>query len=179
MSPETSAWYWTLAAVMAGADVVFLLVLARVLPRSLFRGQRWPLALAVAGCWTVLWASAWWSAAWHDSYAYLFPNWVRWAGPFLYTALYVPLSFLLWQLALALRGSPVVSYCLLGGLSSLPANLILIYGFGMLERVPMMRHVSASATLVQGFTEFVLYWCIFASLSLAIRRAIERLLGRV
>ena len=179
MNPDSSAWYWTLAAILAFVDAVFLLVLSHAIARATFRTLRWPLALAVAFCWTTLWASVWWSSAWNTSYAFLFPGWVRWLGPFVYALVYVCLSFLFFRLALRLPGSPVVTYCLLGGLTSIPSNAALIYGLDMLKRVPMMREVSAAATIVQGCTEFVLYWGIFASISLLVRRTIERLLGRV
>jgi hypothetical protein len=179
MDFDSSAWYWTLAAILALVDAVFLLALARAIPRATFRGLRWPLALAVASCWSVLWASVWWSSAWHTSYGLLFPSWVRWLGPFLYAFVYVLLSFVFFRVALFLPGRPVVAYCLLGGLTSIPSNLMLIYGLDMLTRVPMMRAVSVAATMVEGCAEFVLYWCIFASISLLVRRGIERLLGRI
>jgi hypothetical protein len=176
-SQITATWYWTLAGVMGLADVVFLYALARVVPRTLFAKIRWPLALAVGACWTVLWAAIWWGSAWRESYGLLFPGWVRWLGPFLYAGISAVLSFAFWRLAMAFPGSPVVTFCLLGGLSSVPSNAWLVYRLEMLERVPLMRGVSAASTFAQGFAEFTLYWCISVSISLLFLRAILHFLA--
>jgi hypothetical protein len=169
----TSELYWTSALVAALIDVGFVVILAwRIRPHRLRQLQE---ALVVAGVifWSILWAWVLWSF-WDCCYSYVFPGWARWLIPPAYGLLFGSAGLALWWLALRLPGNPVASFCLLGGLVSLPGHLWAIYGRRMLEKVPILQGVSPSSALVFGVPEFILYWSMIMVIATLLRWGWER-----
>ncbi len=169
----TSELYWIAALVAALIDVGFVSLLAWRIQTSRFRQLKWAVTGAGVVFWGTLWAYALWSW-WELAYRYVFPSWARWLISPAYGLMYGACGFALWWLALRLPGNPMVSFCLLGGLISLPGHLRAIYGLRMLEKVPILQGVSPSSALVFGVFEFIFYWGIIIVIALLLRWAWKR-----
>jgi len=170
----TSELFWAATLVAALVDVGLVVPLAWHIKPNRFRQLKWPLALAATLVFGLLWTWAMWGAAWELAMRYLFPTWARGAVPPTYGLLYGAVGLGIWWLALRLAGNPVLSFLLLGGLSSLPGHLWAFYGRGMLEKVPMLRGVSVAAMLVFGIFEFIIYWSLILIIAILFRRGWER-----
>jgi len=169
----TSELYWVAALVAALIDVGFVSLLAWRIQTSRFRQLKWALTGAGVIFWGTLWAYVLWSW-WELAYRYVFPSWARWLVPPSYGLIYGASGLGLWWLARILPGNPVVSFCLLGGLISLPGHLWAIYGLRMLEKVPILQGVSPASALVFGLFEFIFYWGIIIAIALLLRWAWKR-----
>lgn len=164
----TSELYWTSALVAGLIDVGFVVLLAwRIRPHR-FRQLKEALLVAGVFFWSTLWAWVLWSF-WDCCYIHVFPDWARWLIPPAYGLLFGTSGLALRWLALRLPGNPVVSFCLLGGLVSLPGHLWAIYGRRMLQKVPLLQGVSPSSALVFGVPEFIFYWSIIVVIAVLLR----------
>ena len=165
----TSGLYWASALVTAVIDLAFVALLAwRVQPER-FRQLKWPLLGASLIFWISLWTSVvcW---CWDWCYRYVFPSWGHWVIPPVYGLIFGAMGLAFWWLALHLPGNPVATFCILGGLQSLPGHLWAIYGVRMLDKVPILRAVSPSSALVFGVFEFVFYWGVIVIIALVVVR---------
>jgi hypothetical protein len=88
--------------------------------------------------------------------------------------LYFLLGLLLRWAALRLPGNPIISFCLLGGLESVPEHAIAIYRFHILQ-IPFLQDTTAAAIFILAYFEYVVYW----SLALCLAIAVDRLLSHI
>lgn len=165
----TSELYWIATLVAALIDAAFVPLLAWRIERKRFRELKGALTSAGVIFWSTLWAYAMWNW-WDWAYRYVFPVWARWLVPPIYGLIFGVSGLALCWLALRLPGNPVVSFCLLGGLVSLPGHLWAIYGRRMLEKVPVLQGVSPASALVFGVFEFIFYWSTIMVIALLLRR---------
>lgn len=165
----TSDLYWVSALVTALIDGGFVLLLAWRIKPAQFRQLVWALVVASAIFWSMLWTAVLWGDLWDLAFRYVLPGWARWIYPF-YGLLHGVVGLALWWLAPRLPGNPVVNFCLLGGLESLPEHLWAIYGRRILEKVPLLQGVSPASALVFGVFEFIFYWSIIMSITVLLRR---------
>ncbi|HOG45476.1 MAG TPA: hypothetical protein PLJ35_12925 [Anaerolineae bacterium] len=172
----TSEMLWLSALVTAIIDIPLVLWLARRIGPARFRSLHWPTALAAAIFW-LSYELLLYALTWDFFYAKLLPS----AGgrslvrALLELAPYPAVGLLLWWLASRLPGNPTVTFCLLGGLESLPEHLWGIYRLGMLDKVPYFQGVSPASMLAFAVFEYILYWGSVLSLAAPLRR---RELGR-
>jgi hypothetical protein len=108
-----------------------------------------------------------------DSYYHYFalPN-GRWLAPLagLFYALVV--LGLRW-LALRIPGNPVLNFCLLGAVESIPEHAIGIYRFHILE-IPILSGISAGEIYVFAVFEYAIYWGIVLALAVWINKLLEK-----
>jgi hypothetical protein len=112
--------------------------------------------------------------AWDFYYRFYAPSWDRIAGPLGAIVLYFLLGLLQRWAALRLPGNPIVSFCLLGGLESVPEHAIAIYRFHILQ-IPFLQDTTAAAIFIFAYFEYVVYW----SLVLCLAIAVDRLLSHI
>lgn len=164
----TSETYWLSALVAAFVDIGFVLLLALGVKPARFRQLTWSLTGASAILWGILAAACLWGF-WDLYYRYFYPGWARWIAP-LFAPLYGAIGLALWWLALRLPGNPVVNFCLLGGLGSVPEHLWGIYGLGILDKVPFLQGVSPASVLVFAVFEYIFYWSVVLSIAALLGR---------
>lgn len=168
----TSGVFWRAALVITLMDVVFIVILSRLINRAHFRRLKWPLAAAGAIFWSVI-GVALYQVFWEDYYRYFASNWLR-AGGVL--ALTIPMGVILalvfYSLAVRLPGNPIISFCLLSGLESVLEHLWGLYGFKILD-IPLLHGVSPAAILAFAFPEYIFYWCIVIGLAALIRKTLR------
>ncbi len=165
----TSALYWTAALVTAAIDLVFVPLLAWRVQRERFRQLKWPLLGVSLIFWVALWTTVV-LGCWDWAYRYVFPGWGRWVIPPLYGLIFGVMGIAFWWIALRLPVSPVVTFCILGGLQSVPGHLWAIYKVGMLNKVPILKDVSPSSALAFGLFEFIFYWAVIVSIAALVAR---------
>jgi hypothetical protein len=155
----TSEMLWLGAAITALIDVGLILFLARRIQRSRFRQLHWPVALA-AGVFWVSYGLMLFALTWEFFYAKFLPDPANrsLARSMLELLPYPIIGLVLWWLAVRLPGNPVVSFCLLGGVQSVPEHLWGIYRLGMLDKVPFLQQASAASMLAFAVPEYILYW---------------------
>lgn len=168
----TSDLYWVSAIITALIDSVFVSLLTWRIRRLRFRQLSVTLIVVSSIFWSLLYTIAAW-AFWDSCYSYIFSNWVRWLVP-IYGVLLGGVALLFWWLALRLPGNPVVNFCILGGLHSLPGHLFGGYGRGLLQKCPILHNVSPASALVFGIFEFVFYWSVVISIAAMLRSGYER-----
>lgn len=154
----TSGLMWLAALIAAGVAVGLVGVVARLVPPPRFERLARSIVLVAAVFWSGVWTFALWGPWWDMAYRHVFPAWARSVVPPAYGAMFAGAALGLWWLARKLPGVPAVTFCLLGGLVSLPGHLFAFYGRGMLDKVPVLHGVSVSSALVFGVFEFITYW---------------------
>lgn len=150
----------------------FVLLLAWRIKPARFRQLTWALAGASAIFWSILWIAVLW-AYWDLCYRHIFPGWAGYLAPS-YGLLYAGVGLAFWWLALRLPGNAIVSFCLLGGLKSVPEHLWAIYGLGTLDKVPAFLGISPASVLVFAVFEYIFYWSIVLSIAVLLRRLGQR-----
>ncbi len=158
----TTPIFFVLAIILVG------LLVWRVKPAQ-FRMLSWQ---AFGGGSAVFWgvfAGVMMLLAWDSYYRYYAPAWDRIAGPLAAILLYFLLGLMLRWAALKLPGNPIVTFCLLGGLESVPEHALAIYRFHILQ-IPMLQDATAASIFIFAFFEYVVYWSIALCVAITINR---------
>lgn len=166
LPPLPTELFWWAALATAAVDAGLLLLVARFVRRSLFERLMWPVTLAATLTYAAIWGvvASW--RMWDVVYSMVFPAWARWWLPAWYGVGFGVMALLFWHASVRLPGSPAVTFCLLGGLVSIPGHL-----WGMrrgLMRVPLLAQASPLAAFTFGVFEFVAYWCFILALGLVL-----------
>jgi hypothetical protein len=141
-----------------------------------FRSLRWQsIGIASALFWGLL-AAVLLSFAWDFYYTLFVPSWYRLAAPLGAILLYPLLGLAMRWAALKLPGNPVITFCLLGGLESIPEHAIGIYRFDILQ-IPILQGSTASAIYLFAFFEYVIFWGITLLLAIGLDRLYNGLRG--
>jgi hypothetical protein len=159
-------WLSISVAVLLSAGMVSLLTWR--LGPSRFREIRWWIfALACGLFWGVL-AFVLHLVYWDSYYRYFAPSYVIWLTP-LAALFYICVGLLLRWSAQRLPGNPLINFCLLGALESVPEHLLAIYRMHILD-IPMFKDVNASLIFVFAFFEYAIYWGAVLSLAALLDR---------
>jgi len=159
----TSRHLWVAAGWAALLDAVLLALVARFVRREVFSRLAWWLPGAAFLVYLLLWAVFASVLFWDEVYGRLFAAWARWLLPLWMGLVFGAAALVFRALSLRLPGPPAVTFCLLGGISSLAGH-----GWGIhrgLLKVPFLSRVSAASALVFGVFEFIAYWCLITALA--------------
>jgi hypothetical protein len=149
--------------------VIFVGLLVWRFKPAQFRMLSWQvLGAGSALFWSVFAGIMMWFA-WDFYYRYYAPSWDRIVGPLAAIVLYFLLGLLLRWAALHLPGNPIVTFCLLGGLESVPEHAVAIYRFHILE-ISFLQGTTAASIFIFAFFEYVVYWCIALCVAIALNR---------
>ena len=158
---------WSAAVCAALVDALFLYILGRLISRERFHRLLWPVGVAATVVFGALWTWAMWSFTWEIVYKAIFPTWARYAIPPAYGLLFGAIAMGFWAVAARLRWEPVITFCVLGGLVSIPGHLI---GAARgLFAVPLLRDVSIVSALTFGVFEFIFYFGVILVLAVILR----------
>jgi hypothetical protein len=171
----TSEMFWLSALITALINVGFILFLARRIQRPRFRQLHWPVALAAGVFWTS-YGLMLFALTWESFYTKFLPDPANrsLARSMLELLPYPIIGLALWWLAVRLPGNPVVSFCLLGGMQSLPEHLWGIYRLGMMDKVPFLQEASAASVLAFAMPEYTLYWGSILYIAMLIKSCQQR-----
>lgn len=156
--------------VIAFLDLSLLLFLAWRIRPARFRQLTWALVGAAALFWGIFATILLWGF-WDWYYSYFYPAWTRWLAPMEAPLLYGAVGLALRWLAMRLPGNPVVNFCLLGGLESIPEHVWGIYGLKILDKVPVLQHTSPTSIFVFAVFEYILYWSIVLGIAALLRNS--------
>jgi hypothetical protein len=166
MTPNTPIFF-ALALVLVG-------LLAWRFKPAHFRLLSWQaVGIGSALFWSVFAAVIIWYA-WDSYYRYYAPSWDRIVAPLGAIVFYFLLGLVLRWAALHLPGNSTVTFCLLGGLESVPEHAIAIYRFHILQ-IPLLQDTTAAAIFIFAFFEYTVYW----SLALCLAIVVDRLLSHI
>ncbi len=154
-------------------SLIILALAAWRLKRPAFSSLPWQSFGTAAGLFWGLLSAVLFTTYWTPYYRFFAPSWNRFLGPIAAVALYSLLGLLLRWAALRLPGAPAVSFCLLGGLESIPEHAIAIYRFDILQ-IPILRGSTPISIFLFAFFEYVLFWGLVLLLTLPIDRLIRR-----
>lgn len=171
--------FWVATGVMAGLDVLLLLLLARRLPGSELVAHRRMVLVTSFLVWLVLHVAVFWGDAWGETYALVLPPAARLVLPLFLTVAYTIVAKLLLDLVPRLPGPEVVWFCWLGAAVQSLEGAWELFGLDMLHRVPSLRAVGAPALLAYGFAESVMLWCTVLALAPLVQRLAQALLERL
>jgi hypothetical protein len=167
----TSDVLWAAAIFAALIDAIFVYLLTRLVPPERFRRLFWPVGAVGAVFWGLMWTWAMWGWAWEPVYSHVFPAWSRYVVPWAYGLIFGAVALGFWALAVRCR-EPVVVFCVLGGLVSLPGHLI---GAARgLFKVPMLQDVSIVSGLTFGIFEFAFYFAVILTVAAVVRAGWDR-----
>ncbi len=166
--------------------IFFVLALAlvgllvwRVKPAQ-FRMLSWQaIGAGSALFWSVLAGILMWFA-WDSYYRYYAPSWDRIVGPLAALVFYFLFGLILRWVALHVPGNPVVTFCLVGGLESVPEHAVAIYRFHILQ-IPMLQDMSAASIFIFAYFEYVVYWSLALCVAIIMNRmlmAAQKRLGK-
>ncbi len=136
-------------------DVILAANLRRRITPDQFRVLGRSIAITSLLFWAALWTSVLW-IAWDWFYGFIFPAWLRTAAPAL-GVVYAAIGLAIWWVSTKLR-SPVIAFCLLGGLEGILTHTWAIFGLNLIQKVPIMGTSTALPVLAFAFFEKILYW---------------------
>lgn len=168
----TTEIFWWSTLVVALLDAGLVLLLARRITPARFRELQWPLFVGMLAVWVPIWMVLF-PSFWETVYRLVMPGWARWGYQFL-GVIFPLLGLGFWWIALRIRGNPVVTYCLLGGLLGFLTHFKAMYGARMHEKVPLLRGVSPLSMVLFAFFEFMTYWIAALLLALLISKVSGR-----
>jgi hypothetical protein len=158
-----SELFWQGALLAMLIDLVLVsLLLWRIKPTG-FRQLKWVLVGASAIYWGIFGYALLWGF-WDSYYCHFYPDTMRWLGA-VGAVPYGAIGFALWWFTSRVSGNPIAIFLLLGGLEGLLEHLWAVYGWGILEKAPILQNASALSVLVFSFLEYVLYWGIILGLA--------------
>ncbi len=151
--------------------VITVAILTWRIPSSHFRQIRIVIiALAAALFWDAL-ALVLHTVYWDSYYRYFAPDYVNWLTP-LAALFYFVVGLVLSWLALRLPGNPVVNFCLLGGIESIPEHFLAINRLHILD-IPSFQGVSAAEIYFFAFFEYIIYWGIVLMLAVLLANLVR------
>jgi hypothetical protein len=150
---------WSSALIALVLAAIYVRFLAKRVQQVHFQGLHWSVIIASALFWFAYGAFLF-LMTWESFYTKFLPDP---ANRSLYRSMlellpYPFIGLLLWWLASRSPWNPVVTFCLLGGLVSLPEHLWGIYRLGILEQVPFLHKASEVSVLSFAVPEYILYW---------------------
>lgn len=95
---------------------------------------------------------------WKSYYEYFVPRSLLWLRPLSFVIYFLAAVGMRW-LALRLPGHPSLTFCLLGGLESIPEHALGIYRMHILE-IPLLQGTRPHEIFIFAFFEYVIYWAI-------------------
>lgn len=169
----TSEMLWRGSLIFALMDAAFVPILVWRIGKQAFRQYKWALFATTATFWCSIWIWAL-SNFWESVYRYVFPAWARYVIPPVYGLLFAGVGLAFWWLAKRLPGSPVASFCLLGGLWGMITHLWAVH-LGIAEKPPVLQGVVPVAAVTVAVFEFMFYWCIILSFATLLHHGWQRL----
>lgn len=162
----TTNIYWISALILIFFDSAIVLVLTRMIKPSRFSQIQWEIVIATAVFFSSLWSFVLtWGWSWF--YSYIFPTWIPPLAP-TFGLVYAVIGYAMYRLAKYLPGNPVVYFCVLGGVEGFITHLWVVFGIGVIEKVPMMHGVSQASVLIFATFEKTFYWSIILLMALVI-----------
>ena len=159
----TSEMLWRGTLLFALIDAAFVPILVWRISKPTFRQLSRALFATTAIFWCCIWI---WAVGnfWDSVYRYVFPGWARWLIPPVYGLLFAGVGLLFWWLATRLPGTPVASFCLLGGLWGMITHLWAVL-LGIVEKPPVLQGAAPAAAVTVAVFEFMFYWCLILSIA--------------
>jgi hypothetical protein len=118
------------------------------------------------------------SFTWKNYYSLFAPRWHRLAAPLGAVVFYSTFALLFRWVSLRLPGNPILYFCLLGGLESVPEHAVAIYRFHILD-IPILRGSTPASIFIFAFFEYMLFWGIALMLVFPIDTALKRFQIRI
>jgi hypothetical protein len=167
MSPDirvTTELLYKGALLFALMDAVFISLLVWRVKEETFRRLKWLFVIAAALVWFGIWS---WAIGnfWETVYAYVFPPWAQTWTPWIAFVTAGVVALALWTLSLRVKGKPVLTYCLLGGVLGSLTHLWAVYR-GVVTKPPMLQGASPLGAVIFAFFEYILYWCVILTFAL-------------
>lgn len=131
-------------------------ILAWRIRAARFRSIRWWMFGLAAGLFWGTLAFILHAVYWDSYYRYFAPSYVQWLTPAT-VLFYVLVGLGLRWLSLRMPGNPVLNFCLLGAVESIPEHLLAIYRMHILD-IPMFQDTKAILIFVFAFFEYAIYW---------------------
>jgi len=155
----TTPLVWMCTSILLVMDVILALVMRRFIHHEHIQQMR-GLLITISGVFFLFIWTATMLWAWDWFYKYIFPPWARYLLPPLFGIGYTLLAAGMVWLSLKLPGSPVITWCLLGGLEGLLSHIYAIYGLGAASKPPVMQGTDPLATLIFAIFEKAFYWSL-------------------
>jgi hypothetical protein len=154
----TSNVYWISALILIVCNSAIILVMTRIIKPNRFSLIQWEIVIATAVFFSSLWSFVLtWGWGWF--YSYIFPTWIPPLAP-IFGLVYAVIGYAMYRLAKYLPGNPVTNFCVLGGVEGLITHLWVVFGIGVINKVPMMQGVSQASVLVFATFEKIFYCSI-------------------
>ena len=165
----TTEILWKGALFFTLTDVIFVLILIRLIKPADFYKMKWRLVVFMAIFFCALFGLVASYIFWDSVYCYVFPAWSRWIIPPVYGLLFASYGLLVWWLSFRLRTNAVMNFCLFGGLWGIITHILAIFN-GILEKPPMLQFADPVAAVVLAAFEFIFYWCVCLSVTFLIQK---------
>ena len=170
LTPDLMDWA---ALVVAVVDVAFASLLAWRIGTEGVRRAKWTIP-AVAG---LFWFGVWMAVHtlyWEQVYSHVFPAWSRFVIPPAYGLGFAGVAALWRWIALRAPRLAVPVFVALWGVTGALTHAYAVYGRGLLEKSPMLQHLTPASAIVFATFEFGFYGCVMLTLAVFAQRALDR-----
>lgn len=157
---------WLSSLLFGIFELILLIPLLFSFKRDLFGTSDLPITIASAIIWVIL-AVFLMFRYWDLFYSHFYPSWLRGLAP-LSLFLYGALGLGLWRLVKHNSLPATLSFAVLGGIEGIVEHIIAIYGFRILEKVPLLQCLDTFPILIFSFFEYMVYWTLVAWLAFGI-----------
>jgi hypothetical protein len=150
--------------------VLITIPLILIYRSELFLSSKFPFLLASAIFWGIV-SVIFIRGYWNLYYRHFYPSWVRAFAP-LNFILYGFIGLGLWWLASRQKELLIFIFIVLGGVQGALEHALAIFGFRILEKVPILRDLTTLPVLIFSFFEYGFYWALVGWLALGITKLI-------
>ena len=173
-NPVTNSDVWGSTAVFAFIGILLLLPLLFLYQDMDFLRPPWAV-IAASGIFWGFFSVIAFRTFWELYYQHFYPSWVRPFAP-LNIFLYAGFGLVMWFLANSFNTLPILVFILLGGIEGILEHFIGVYGFRVLEKVPVFNALDPVPVFIFSFFEYIVYWSIVAWLAVALSKLISLVL---
>jgi hypothetical protein len=161
------------AVVVALIDIAFAALLTWRVGSAGLRRAKWTVP-AVSG---VFWFGVWLTMAivfWDRVYGHVFPAWARGVVPPIYGAGFAALALGWRWIALRAGRWAVPTWVALWGVTGALTHTYAVLGRGLLERSPMLQHLTPASAIVFATFEFGFYGCVILLVASRVQSLLDR-----
>jgi hypothetical protein len=161
------------ALVVAIVDIAFASLLAWRIGTEGVRRARWTIP-AISG---VFWFGVWMAVHalyWERVYSHVFPAWSRFVIPPVYGLGFAGVAALWRWIALRAPRLAVPVFVALWGATGALTHAYAVYGRGLLEKSPMLQHLTPASAIVFATFEFGFYGCVILTAASLTQARIDR-----
>jgi hypothetical protein len=165
----TSQLFWQSAMIATEIDVIFVMILYRVLRRKQFLQLKRAYILTATLFWGIF-GFVLVRVFWESYYRSFYPGWMHTWGILVFApCVGLVMSGITYWAVARIKVRPILPLIAIIGIEALLEHLLGVYAFGIMN-IDLLRGVDINSILAFSVPEYIFYWCVILFLSMGIQK---------